>query len=83
MIHPPKVSIIVPNYNYSRFLEERFQSILGQTYRDYEIIFLDDASTDESVKLVSEKFGTSLARVEVNSKNSGNPFIQWNRVPGF
>ena len=75
----PKVSIIVPNYNYVRYLEERFRSILGQTFGDYEIIFLDDASTDGSVKLVTEKFKASLTRTEVNTTNSGNPFVQWNR----
>ena len=79
MLHAPTVSIIVPNYNYVRYLEERFNSILGQTYRDYEIIFLDDASTDESVRFVSEKFRSSLTRIEVNATNSGNPFVQWNR----
>jgi glycosyltransferase involved in cell wall biosynthesis len=75
----PKVSIIVPNYNYVRYLEERFRSILGQTFGDYEIIFLDDASTDGSLKLVDENFKASLTRTEVNAKNSGNPFVQWNR----
>ena len=79
MLHNPKISIIVPNYNYARYLEERFRSILAQTRRDYEIIFLDDASTDNSVELVREKFGSDVARIEVNTKNSGNPFVQWNR----
>jgi len=79
MNHTPKVSIIIPNYNYVRYLEERFHSILGQTFGDYEIIFLDDASTDGSLKLVSEKFKASLTRAEVNATNTGNPFVQWNR----
>ena len=38
-----KVSIIVPNYNYERYLKERINSILNQTYTDYELILLDDA----------------------------------------
>ena len=45
----PKISIIVPNYNYAHFLDKRIESILKQTYNDYEIILLDDASTDDSV----------------------------------
>lgn len=52
---------------------------MDQTYRDYEIIFLDDASTDHSVDLVREKFGSGVARFEINTKNTGNPFVQWNR----
>ena len=66
----PKVSIVIPNYSYARYLEERFNSSLGQTYRDYEIIFLDDASTDKSVNLVLEKFKARLTQVEINPTNS-------------
>jgi glycosyltransferase involved in cell wall biosynthesis len=75
----PNVSIIIPNYNYARYLEQRFQSILAQTYRDYEVIFLDDASTDNSVNLVQERFSPYITQMEVNTVNSGNPFVQWNR----
>jgi glycosyltransferase involved in cell wall biosynthesis len=75
----PKVSIIIPNYNYARFLDERFRSILNQSYKDYEIIFLDDASTDDSVAQVEGCFGEYIQQVEVNTTNSGNPFVQWNR----
>jgi glycosyltransferase involved in cell wall biosynthesis len=73
------VSVIIPNYNYARFLRQRFRSILDQTFRDFEIIFLDDASTDESVSLVRAHFNADVARLEVNGRNSGNPFVQWNR----
>ena len=45
----PKVSIIVPNYNYARFLDLRIASILNQTYTDYELILLDDAFTYNSL----------------------------------
>jgi len=75
----PSVSIIIPNYNYARLLDERFRSILSQTYQNYEIIFLDDASTDNSVDLVHEKYAHHLAQIEVNQKNTGSPFIQWNK----
>lgn len=43
--HPVEVSVIIPNYNYARFLQQRIESVLAQTYTDYEIILLDDAST--------------------------------------
>src|SRR6266550_3878095 len=48
----PKVSILVPNYNYARFLDQRLGSIERQTYRDFEVILLDDASTDDSVQIL-------------------------------
>lgn len=75
----PTVSVIIPNYNYARYIAERFRSILEQTYRDFEIIFLDDASTDNSTKLVHEQFAPHIAHFEVNAINSGNPFAQWNK----
>jgi len=75
----PCVSVVVPNYNYARYLEQRFGSILDQTCPDYEIIFLDDASTDESVTLARTRFGPQITRIEINAANSGNPFVQWNR----
>lgn len=79
MTNNVKVSIIIPNYNYAQFLHERFCSILAQTCRDYEIIFLDDASTDESVDLVQEKYADYIALMDINHINSGSPFVQWNK----
>lgn len=74
----PKVSVIVPNYNYSKYLRKRIDSILKQTYQDYEIILLDDASTDDSLQVFEEyrnEPGVSL--ILKNEKNTGSPFRQW------
>lgn len=75
----PKVSVVVPNFNYEKYLGERLTSIFDQTYRDFEVIFLDDASPDGSVAYVQREFGDRIDRMEINKKNSGNPFVQWNR----
>jgi glycosyltransferase involved in cell wall biosynthesis len=69
----------VPNYNYAQYIEERFRSILEQSFKDYELIFLDDASQDDSVARVRQQFGDRISRFEASSVNSGNPFAQWNR----
>ena len=45
------ISLIIPNYNNAIFLDRLFNSIFFQTYKDYEIIFIDDVSTDESLKI--------------------------------
>jgi len=72
--------VIVPNYNHERFLDERMESILNQDYQDFELIFLDDASTDGSRDLFLDKYA-GLPRVQhhFNEANTGNPFRQWNR----
>lgn len=74
----PLVSVVVPNYNYSRYLKGRIESIFNQTYTDYELILLDDASTDRSVEELSRYKGHSkVSQIIVNDKNTGSPFQQW------
>ena len=76
----PKISVIIPNYNHAQFLEQRIESVLNQTFQDFEVIFLDDASTDNS-KEVFSKYANHLkiSHVIFNETNSGSPFKQWNK----
>jgi O-antigen biosynthesis protein len=77
----PTVSVIIPNYNYARYLPQRVQSIWSQTYPVHEIIILDDASTDDSSAVLAElqrRSGKPL-RVLRNSINSGSVWRQWAR----
>ena len=48
-----KIAIIIPNYNYEHTIEKCLNSILDQTYKNYEIIFVDDCSTDKSVEIAT------------------------------
>jgi glycosyltransferase involved in cell wall biosynthesis len=73
------VSVIVPNYNHARFLRRRIESVLRQTYSDFEVILLDDCSTDESRSILSEYANDPRVRIEFNEKNSGSTFKQWNK----
>ena len=77
----PKVSVVVPNYNYARYIGERLASIQQQTAAIYELIVLDDASTDNSVEVIREFLaGCGLpASLVVNVDNSGSVFRQWQR----
>jgi len=75
----PTVSVIIPSYNHARFLRQRIESVLGQTYQDFEVILLDDCSTDESRSIMSEYAGDPRIRIEFNEKNSGSSFKQWNK----
>ena len=75
-----KVSVIMPNFNHASYLKERMDSILAQDYPDFEVILLDDASTDESVSVLEPY--TKDPRVKqlmVNDRNSGNTFLQWEK----
>jgi len=76
----PKVSIIVPNYNHEAFLRRRLNSVFHQTYRDFEVILLDDSSTDGSVEILKEfEDHEQVTALHLNSKNSGSPFSQWDK----
>ncbi|HDD44817.1 MAG TPA: glycosyltransferase [Candidatus Desulfofervidus auxilii] len=50
----PKVSVIIPTYNRANFLKEAIESVLNQTYKDYELIIVDDGSTDETQKIIAQ-----------------------------
>lgn len=76
----PKVSVIVPNYQHERFLEQRLKSIQNQNFKDFELILLDDASQDKSPQIL-EAFHQEWANSQllINTENSGSPFKQWNK----
>lgn len=75
-----QVSVIVPNYNHARFLEKRLSSIANQSFQDFEVILLDDASSDDSRSILKNWCeGRANWRYLFNDTNSGSPFIQWNR----
>ncbi|QEH34267.1 Capsular glucan synthase [Aquisphaera giovannonii] len=76
---PLKVSVIVPNYRHARYLERRLRGIFNQTLRPHEIIFLDNASPDDSVEVARRLAGESPVpmRIVVNEENNGSTFIQW------
>ena len=76
----PKVSVIVPNYNHAKYLNQRIDSILNQTYTDFELILLDDCSTDDSREvLLSYKEHPKVTHVVFNDKNSNCTFKQWEK----
>ena len=65
----PLVSIILPVYNQQDYVEEAIRSILEQTYQNLELIIVDDGSSDETVKVIKEKFSSSCTLI--SQKNSG------------
>lgn len=74
----PVVSIIVPNYNHCKFLEQRLASIFNQTYQAFEVIILDDCSADSSLDIIERyRSNPKVSNIIYNEVNSGSPFKQW------
>lgn len=69
------VSIIMPNYNCEKYLDETINSVINQTYSNWELIVVDDKSTDKSVEIISSySKNDSRIHLVVNDVNSGAAF---------
>lgn len=76
----PFVSVIIPNYNHAEYLDQRIQSVLNQTYQYFEVIILDDKSTDNSREVIEKYRGNPrISHIEYNEVNSGSTFKQWHK----
>jgi glycosyltransferase involved in cell wall biosynthesis len=75
----PNVSVIIPNYNHARYLRQRIDTVLSQSFQDFDVILMDDCSTDDSRTVIAEYASDARIRIELNDKNSGSTFRQWNK----
>ncbi|MDD2238187.1 MAG: glycosyltransferase, partial [Kiritimatiellae bacterium] len=76
---PPRVSVIIPSFNYAHYLPQRIESILAQTFQDFELILLDDASSDHSREILQSYDHLPHVRLAFNETNSGGVFQQWRK----
>ncbi len=67
----PKASVLVVSYNGGSILETCLESVLGQNYDDYEVVFVDNCSTDGGCERIEERFGLRGLRVIRNDRNYG------------
>ncbi|PRX41539.1 glycosyltransferase family 2 protein [Salegentibacter salegens] len=80
MNYSPKVTVILPNFNHSQFLEQRLETIFNQTFQDFEVILLDDASSDNSLSILEKyKENSKVSHFVINERNLGSPFKQWQK----
>lgn len=72
----PLFSVLIANYNNGIYIEESIESVLNQTYQNWEIIIVDDASTDNSIEILSKYQQDSRFRIYENDKNYGAGFTK-------
>ena len=70
MIKKPKISVIMPVYNCELYINEAITSILNQTFTNFELIIIDDCSTDQTVAIIKSKFDDRICLIE-KKENSG------------
>jgi len=79
--YSPKVTVIVPSYNNASYLKKRLDCIYNQSYSNFNVILLDDCSTDDSQMILNEyqRKYTENTFCIFNQKNSGDVFRQWKK----
>ncbi|WP_312352083.1 glycosyltransferase family 2 protein [Sphingobacterium multivorum] len=75
-----KISVIIPNYNHKVYLEQRINSVLNQTFQEFEVIILDDCSNDDSKAIIENyRANEKVTHIIYNESNSGSTFKQWKK----
>jgi len=80
MLSQPLVTVLVPSYNHGQYLRERIESIFAQSYRNIELIVIDDCSQDNSDGVVRQLQSIHDFKYIRNVRNSGTPFAAWERI---
>lgn len=78
----PKIAIVLPSYNHALFLKDRLDSIVNQSYTDWELIIIDDCSTDVSVAILTEfvaQYPSKIKHFIKNETNSGSGYKSWQK----
>ncbi len=66
------VSVILPSYNHEKYISETIESVLNQTFRDFELIIIDDHSPDNSTKIIKKYIEKDdRIRFYLHKKNMG------------
>jgi glycosyltransferase involved in cell wall biosynthesis len=78
----PKISIIIPCYNQGEFMQEALDSLFAQTYQDFEIIIIDNASIDNTKELIKRNILANILTLEVNQGIAGAAALGFKKARG-
>jgi len=73
---PPKISVIIPVYNCEKYIEKAINSVLNQTFTDYELIIVDDGSTDKTKKIILDYHITTIFKLNGGTASALNAGIR-------
>ena len=73
-------SILIANYNNGQYLQEAIDSVFAQTYADWEIVIVDDGSTDESQKIYEKYTNEGRIHILYNKENKGCTYTKWRLI---
>lgn len=76
----PKVSIVIPAYNNVQYIAETLNSVLNQTYDDYEVVIADHSSVDGTGEVIESYSGDTKLRILTPTPVGGGAQANWNRV---
>mgnify|MGYP001293932116 FL=1 len=71
MIKSPKISVYITNRNYGKYIDRAIKSVLSQTFKDWELIIVDDASNDDSIKKIKRYEDKKLCQLIINKVKKG------------
>lgn len=75
------VSVFIPNFNHAPYLKQRIDSVLNQTFQDFELTIMDDCSTDNSREIIElYRNHPKIKDIIYNQVNSGSVFRQWQKA---